>query len=85
MDKLKSSTAMSKLCCITDLICFMMNEEEKLTNNPLLIVSFSASFIMKQIRSVMQQNFDIAVEDFSVSTHISPYIERYGFLISCGP
>ena len=30
MDKLKSSTAMSKLCCIADLIRFMMNEVEKL-------------------------------------------------------
>ena len=30
MDKLKSSTAMSKLCCITNLIRFMMNEAEKL-------------------------------------------------------
>ena len=30
MDKLKSSTAMSKFCCITDLIRFMMNEAEKL-------------------------------------------------------
>ena len=30
MDKLKYSTAMSKLCCIPDLICFMMNEAEKL-------------------------------------------------------
>ena len=30
MYKLKSSTAMSKLCCITDLIRFMMNESEKL-------------------------------------------------------
>ena len=30
MDKLKSSTAMSKLCCITDLIRFMMNEAEKM-------------------------------------------------------
>ena len=30
MDKLKSSTAMSKFCCITDLICFMMNETENL-------------------------------------------------------
>ena len=30
MDKLKSSTAMSKLCCITNLISFMMNEAEKL-------------------------------------------------------
>ena len=28
--KLKSSTAMSKFCCITDLIHFMMNEAEKL-------------------------------------------------------
>ena len=26
VDKLNSSTAMSKLCCITDLICFMVNE-----------------------------------------------------------
>ena len=31
VDKLKSSTAISKLCCIADLICFMMNESEKLT------------------------------------------------------
>ena len=30
MDKLKSSTAMSKFYCITDLISFMMNEAEKL-------------------------------------------------------
>ena len=30
MDKLKSSTAMSKFCCITDLILFMVNESEKL-------------------------------------------------------
>ena len=30
VDKLKSSTAMSKFCCITDLIHFMMNEVEKL-------------------------------------------------------
>ena len=30
VEKLKSFTAMSKLCCITDLIHFMMNEAEKL-------------------------------------------------------
>ena len=30
VEKLKSSTAMSKFCCITDLIRFMMNEAEKL-------------------------------------------------------
>ena len=30
MVKLKSSTAMSKFCCITDLICCMINEVEKL-------------------------------------------------------
>ena len=30
MDKLKSSTGMLKLCCIADLIRFMMNEAEKL-------------------------------------------------------
>ena len=30
MDNLKSSTVMSKLCCITDLISFMMKEAEKL-------------------------------------------------------
>ena len=30
VEKLKSCTAMSKLCCITDLIRFMMNEEEKI-------------------------------------------------------
>ena len=30
VDKLKSSTTMSKFCCITNLICFMMNEAENL-------------------------------------------------------
>ena len=30
MEKLKSSTAMSRLCCITNLIHFMMNESKKL-------------------------------------------------------
>ena len=30
MEKLKSSNAMSKFCCITDLIIFMTNESEKL-------------------------------------------------------
>ena len=30
VDKLNSSTSMSKFCCITNLICFMMNEAEKL-------------------------------------------------------
>ena len=30
MDRLKSSTAMAKLCCITDLIRFIMNEVDKL-------------------------------------------------------
>ena len=30
VEKLKSSTTMSKFCCITDLIRFMMNEAEKL-------------------------------------------------------
>ena len=30
VDKLKSSTAMSKFCCITNLIHFVMNESEKL-------------------------------------------------------
>ena len=30
VEKLKSSTAMSKLCCITDLIRFMMNKAERL-------------------------------------------------------
>ena len=30
LEKLKSSTEMSKLCCITDLIHFMMNEAEKM-------------------------------------------------------
>ena len=42
--------------------------------DPLII--FSASFIMKQIRLVMQQNFEIAVEDFSLSTHLYQYLER---------
>ena len=31
MEKLNSSTAMLKFCCITDLIIFVMNEAEKLT------------------------------------------------------
>ena len=31
MEKLKSSTAISKFFCITDLLCFMMNEAEKPT------------------------------------------------------
>ena len=30
MDKLKSSTTMSRFCCITDIIRFVMNEAEKL-------------------------------------------------------
>ena len=30
VDKLKSSTAMSKFCCIPDIIRFMINEAEKL-------------------------------------------------------
>ena len=30
VEKLKSSSSMPKLCCITDLIRFMMKEEEKL-------------------------------------------------------
>ena len=30
VEKLKSSTVLLKFCCITDLICFMMNEAEKL-------------------------------------------------------
>ena len=30
VDKLKSSTEMSKFCCITDIISFMMNEADKL-------------------------------------------------------
>ena len=32
MEKLKSYTEMSKLCCINDLIRFMINESEKLMN-----------------------------------------------------
>ena len=40
---------------------------------------------MNRIGSVMQQNFDIAVEDFRLSTHLSPYLERYVFLLSSGP
>ena len=35
VDKLKSSTAMSKFCCITDLIRFMMNEAENLMKGSL--------------------------------------------------
>ena len=30
VDKMKSSTAISKFCCIADLICFMINEAEKM-------------------------------------------------------
>ena len=35
VDKLKSSTAMLKFCCITGLIRFMMNESEKLMKGSL--------------------------------------------------
>ena len=35
VEKLKSFTAMSKFCCITNLIRFMMNESEKLTKGSL--------------------------------------------------
>ena len=35
VDKLKSSTAMSKFCCIAKLIRFMMNEAEKLMKGSL--------------------------------------------------
>ena len=27
----------------------------------------------------MQQNFNVEVEEFILSTHIYPYLERYGF------
>ena len=30
MEKINSSTAMKTLCCVSDLICFMMNEAENL-------------------------------------------------------
>ena len=46
-------------------------------------IIFSASFVVNRICSVMQHNFDIAVEDFSFSSHLSPYLERYGFF--CWP
>ena len=42
-------------------------------------ISYSASFIMKLIRLVIQHNLDIAVENFSLSTHTFPYLERYKF------
>ena len=32
MEKINSSTAMKTLCCVSDLICFMMNEAENLMN-----------------------------------------------------
>ena len=35
VEKLKSSTAITKLCCITDLICFMTNEADKLMKGSL--------------------------------------------------
>ena len=40
VDKLKSSTAMSKFCCITDPIRFMMNEAEKQTKGLVHEVDF---------------------------------------------
>ena len=94
VENFKSSSSMSKFCCITDLIRFMMKEAEKLMKGSvhedgLSIVSFdvfntkaswtikkssswtdpfirfSASFIINQIRSVIQQNFDIDNDVFN--------------------
>ena len=42
-------------------------------------ISLSDSFVMKLVRSAMRHNFYIAVEDFSSSAHISPYLEIYIF------
>ena len=61
VDKLKSSSSMSKLCCITDLIRFMMREAENLIKGSVheddfFIVSFAviktrASWTIKKLSS----------------------------------
>ena len=38
--------------------------------------SFSDSFIIYWIISVIQQNFDMEDDDFYFSSHISPYLEK---------
>ena len=62
MDKLKSSTAMSKLCSITDLIRFMTNEVEKLMKGSVheenFFIVHSALVLMKAKETInfMRQN-----------------------------
>ena len=62
MDKLKSSTAMSKLCCISDLIRFIMNEAENLMKGSVhednLFVVHDALMLIKtkEIINWMRQN-----------------------------
>ena len=51
MDKLKSFTAMSKFCCVTDLICFIIYEAEKLIKESVhedyLYIFHHASVLMR--------------------------------------
>ena len=47
-------------------------------------ICFYAYFVIKWIRSVTQQNFDMQEEAFNFSTHISRYLDKYGFFVSCG-
>ena len=62
MEKLKSSTAMPKLCCITKLICFTMNEAEKLMKGSVhkedLFIFHNALVLMiaKETTNWMRQN-----------------------------
>ena len=62
VEKLKSSTAMSKLCLITDLICFMTNKVEKLIKGSVhegnLFIVHNALVLMtaKEKISWMRQN-----------------------------
>ena len=47
-------------------------------------IIFYDSFIIKPIRLVIHQSFDKEEDDLNFSTHLSPYIKKYGFSISYG-
>ena len=63
VDKLKSSTAMSKLCCITNLIRFMMNEAEKVIKGSVyeeyffIVHNDSVLMTAKETINWMRKNF----------------------------
>ena len=47
-------------------------------------ISLYDSSIINQLRSVIEQNFYTEEYKFNFSTHISPYLEKYGVFFSCG-